>query len=101
MPVLYPANVQEYLDFGLHGWAMSRYSGCWVAFKALADTGGNLGLGQHRPAAVNIVSCPTDFPCRRTASTSAGPTRRWQEARLLNHKLYAALAYCRANRLDR
>ena len=38
MPVLYPANVQEYLDYGLHGWAMSRYSGCWVAFKALADT---------------------------------------------------------------
>ena len=32
MPVLYPANVQEYLDYGLHGWAMSRYSGCWVAF---------------------------------------------------------------------
>jgi indolepyruvate ferredoxin oxidoreductase len=38
MPVLYPANVQEYLDYGLHGWAMSRYSGCWVVMKALADT---------------------------------------------------------------
>ena len=35
MPVLNPSGVQEFLDFGLHGWAMSRYSGCWVAFKAV------------------------------------------------------------------
>ena len=38
IPVLYPCNVQEYLELGLHGWAMSRFSGCAVAFKALADT---------------------------------------------------------------
>ena len=38
MPVLNPAGVQEYLDFGIHGWAMSRYCGCWVALKATADT---------------------------------------------------------------
>ena len=38
MPVLAPSGVQEYLDYGIHGWAMSRYSGCWVALKAVADT---------------------------------------------------------------
>ena len=38
IPVLYPCNVQEYLELGLHGWAMSRFSGCAVGFKALADT---------------------------------------------------------------
>ncbi len=37
VPVLYPANVQEILDYGLWGWAMSRYSGCWVAFKSVAE----------------------------------------------------------------
>ena len=101
MPVLYPANVQEYLDFGLHGWAMSRYSGCWVAFKALADTVETSASVNIDPSAVNIVY-PTDF-----ALPPDGLNIRWpdpplqQETRLLNHKLYAALAYCRANRLDR
>jgi indolepyruvate ferredoxin oxidoreductase len=101
MPVLYPANVQEYLDFGLHGWAMSRYSGCWVAFKALADTVETSASVTIDPAAVNIV-LPDDFTL-----PDDGLNIRWpdpplvQEARLLNTKLYAALAYCRANRLDR
>ena len=38
VPVLNPAGVQEFLDFGLHGWAMSRFSGCWVGMRAIADT---------------------------------------------------------------
>jgi len=101
MPVLYPANVQEYLDFGLHGWAMSRYSGCWVAFKALADTVETSASVNIDAAAVDI-KIPTDF-----SLPPDGLNIRWpdpplvQEARLLNHKLYAALAYCRANQLDR
>ena len=37
MPVLAPAGVQEYLDLGLHGWALSRYCGCWVAMKTTSD----------------------------------------------------------------
>jgi len=101
MPVLYPANVQEYLDFGLHGWAMSRYSGCWVAFKALADTVETSASVNIDPSAVDI-KIPSDF-----SLPPDGLNIRWpdpplvQEARLLNHKLYAALAYCRANKLDR
>lgn len=101
MPVLYPANVQEYLDFGLHGWAMSRYSGCWVAFKALADTVETSASVNIDPSALEIV-LPSDFTL-----PPDGLNIRWpdpplvQEARLLNYKLYAALAYCRANKLDR
>ena len=101
MPVLYPANVQEYLDFGLHGWAMSRYSGCWVAFKALADTVETSASVNIDPAAVNPI-IPPDFKL-----PPDGLNIRWpdpplvQEARLLNHKLYAALAYCRANGLNK
>ena len=101
MPVLYPANVQEYLDFGLHGWAMSRYSGCWVAFKALADTVETSASVEVDIERIRIVQ-PEDFEL-----PPDGLNIRWpdpplvQEARLQNYKLYAALAYCRANRLDR
>jgi len=38
IPVLYPASVQEYIDYALAGWAMSRYSGLWVGFKAVNET---------------------------------------------------------------
>jgi len=38
MPVLFPANVTEYVRFGLLGWAMSRYAGCWSAFKVVNET---------------------------------------------------------------
>lgn len=38
IPVLSPAGVQEILDFGLIGWALSRYSGCWVGIKCVKDT---------------------------------------------------------------
>jgi indolepyruvate ferredoxin oxidoreductase len=101
MPVLAPSGVQEYLDLGLHGWALSRYSGCWVAFKAVADTIESSASVDISPDRVNTV-IPDDY-----ALPADGLNIRWpdpplaQEARLLNHKLYAALAYCRANQLNR
>ncbi|THF63923.1 indolepyruvate ferredoxin oxidoreductase family protein [Pseudothauera nasutitermitis] len=101
MPVLAPAGVQEYIDFGVHGYALSRYSGCWVAFKALADTVETSASVDVDPWRVQ-VHIPTDF-----ALPAAGLNLRWpdpplvQEERLLHHKLYAALAYARVNRLNR
>ena len=101
MPVLAPGGVQEYIDYGVHGWALSRYSGCWVAFKALADTvetSASVDVDPHRVQ----VKIPKDF-----ALPADGLNLRWpdpplvQERRLLNYKLYAALAYCRANGLNR
>jgi indolepyruvate ferredoxin oxidoreductase len=101
MPVLAPAGIQEYLEYGLHGFAMSRYSGCWVAFKALTDTVETSASVDVDPFTVKTV-IPTDFPLPED-----GLNLRWpdpplvQEERLLHHKLYAALAYCRANGLNR
>ena len=101
LPVLFPSNVQEYLDFGLHGWAMSRYSGLWVAMKCVTDvveSSASVDIDPHR---MQIV-LPTDF-----AMPDGGLNIRWpdpplvQEARLLDYKWYAALAYVRANKLDR
>ena len=101
MPVLAPAGVQEYIDLGVHAFALSRYCGCWVAFKALADTVETSASVDVDPERVKII-LPTDF-----ALPAGGLNIRWpdpplvQEKRLLHYKLYAALAYCRANRLNR
>jgi indolepyruvate ferredoxin oxidoreductase len=101
IPVLNPANVQEYLDLGLHGFAMSRYSGCWIALKCVTDvveSGASVEVDPDRVA----IRLPEDF-----ALPPGGLNIRWpdsfleQESRLLDWKVYAALAYVRANRLDR
>jgi indolepyruvate ferredoxin oxidoreductase len=101
IPVLNPSNVQDYLDLGLHGFAMSRYSGCWVAFKCVTDvveSGASVVVDPGRIA----IKLPTDF-----VLPPDGLNIRWpdgileQEARILDWKVYAALAYVRANGLDR
>ena len=101
MPVLYPASVQEYLDLGIHGYAMSRYSGCWVAFKCVTDVVESSASVYVDPDRVSI-KLPVDFRL-----PPEGLNIRWpdpflvQEERLLHHKLYAAIAYCHANGLNR
>lgn len=101
IPVLYPSNLQEYLDFGLHGWAMSRFSGCWVALKALADTVETSASVLVDPLALRTVT-PTDIELPPGGLNIRWPDdRHEQERRLLHHKLYAALAYARANGLNR
>jgi indolepyruvate ferredoxin oxidoreductase len=101
IPVLNPSGVQEFLDLGLHGWALSRYSGCWVAFKVVADTVDSSASVYVDPHRVETV-IPTDFEM-----PPDGLNIRWpdpplaQEMRLHKYKLYAALAYARANNLNR
>ena len=101
VPVLNPAGVQDYLDFGLIGWAMSRYAGIWVGFTAVADTvesSASVCIDPHR---LEIVT-PEDFEM-----PPGGLNIRWpddplsQEARLHDFKRYAARAFARANHLDK
>jgi indolepyruvate ferredoxin oxidoreductase len=101
IPVLNPSGVQEILDFGLYGWAMSRYSGCWIALKTIAETMDSSASIAVDPSRVEIV-LPQDFE-----TPPGGLNIRWpdqpldQEYRLHKYKLYAALAFAGANRLDR
>jgi indolepyruvate ferredoxin oxidoreductase len=100
MPVLYPATVQEYLDLGLHGWAMSRYAGVWVGMKCVADVVEASASVMVDPDRVEIL-LPEDFRLPEGGLNIRWPdTPLQQEARLLDYKLYAALAYCRANKLN-
>ncbi|OWW19094.1 indolepyruvate ferredoxin oxidoreductase family protein [Noviherbaspirillum denitrificans] len=105
IPVLYPCNVQEYLDLGLHAWAMSRYSGCAVGFKALADTVESTASVDADPFRLEI-KYPTDFVMpegglnTRLSTDTLGVQARKQEALMQDYKIYAALAYARANKLN-
>src|SRR5215470_9147901 len=60
IPVLNPAGVQDILDFGLYGWAMSRYSGCWIALKTIAETVDSSASVSVDPHRVEICP-PVDF----------------------------------------
>ncbi len=101
IPVLNPAGVQEILDFGLVGWALSRFSGLWVGLIAVAETVEQAACVDVDPGRVAIAA-PDDY-----APPPGGLNIRWpdapldQEARLHRHKLEAARAFARANRIDR
>ncbi|WP_136414218.1 indolepyruvate ferredoxin oxidoreductase family protein [Herbaspirillum sp. ST 5-3] len=105
IPMLYPCNVQEYLDLGLHAWAMSRYAGCAVGFKALADTVESTASVDADPFRLQIAY-PTDFIMpegglnTRLSTDTLGVQARKQEALMQDYKIYAALAYARANKLN-
>ncbi|HZZ62438.1 MAG TPA: indolepyruvate ferredoxin oxidoreductase family protein [Roseiarcus sp.] len=101
MPVLYPSNTQELIDFGLHGIAMSRFSGCWVGMKVVTDVaegGGTVHVGPDSPAIITPER-PSKPPGGVGARTIDMPLM--QEERLYDHKLPAALAYARVNGLNR
>ncbi|EAR61039.1 indolepyruvate ferredoxin oxidoreductase family protein [Neptuniibacter caesariensis] len=101
MPVLYPSGIQEMLDFGLYGWAMSRFSGCWVGMKALAevmDSAISADLNQDRLK----ISVPDDFELPADGLNARWPDKPLQqEERLHRYKIRAAQAFCRHNKLDK
>ncbi|MFT6050994.1 MAG: indolepyruvate ferredoxin oxidoreductase [Halioglobus sp.] len=101
VPVLSPANVQEVLDLGIYGWELSRYSGCWVAMKAITENMDSAISAAIDPNRIEIV-IPEEFQL-----PEGGVHGRWpdqpleQELRLNKYKIYAARAFARANRLNR
>ena len=101
MPILNPAGVQDILEMGLLGWAMSRYTGRWVGFKTIAETVESSASVDVNPFALQIV-IPDDFEMPLD-----GLNIRWpdpplnQEMRLHMYAVKAAQAFARANRIDR
>ena len=93
--------MQEYLDLGLLGWALSRYSGCWVGFKCLTDTVDSSRSVEVDAERVRIVT-PGDFELPETGLNIAwGNLPLAVEQRLYQQRLPAAQAFARANGLDR
>ena len=101
MPVLAPADVQEVLDYGLLGYALSRFSGLWVGLIALADTMDSgatidVGLGRHQHRLPEGFAPPTGGLGIRVKDQPLD-----KERRLRLYKLPAALAFAKANAIDR
>ena len=99
MPVLAPADLQDILDFSILGWEMSRFSGCYVGFKALAEHVNSTGLLDVGLDRISLAELERPQQNDRWI--------RWPdpwpdvEKRLLNIKLPAALEFARANRLNK
>ena len=101
IPILNPAGVQEIIDYGLYGFAMSRYCGTWSALKCMHETVESTAVIDGSLDRVKIV-IPEDFTMPpdglniRLRDTILG-----QEARLYDYKRDAMLAFIRANKLNR
>jgi indolepyruvate ferredoxin oxidoreductase len=105
MPVLHPASVAEFLELGLHAVALSRYAGLWVAMKLvgqLCDGGQTLEVDPRRPA-IALPELEIDGrPFHKRQYHRFFPGETVETERILHaERLPAAVAYARANRLDR
>jgi indolepyruvate ferredoxin oxidoreductase len=101
MPELYPASLSEFVEYGLLGIAMSRYTGTWVGFKAVGETvetSGTVDLTREN----RKIILPTDFEMPEGGLNIRWPdVWREQDWRLQRYKGFAAQAFARANKIDR
>jgi indolepyruvate ferredoxin oxidoreductase len=101
IPILNPAGVQEIIDYGLYGWAMSRFCGTWVALKCMHETVESTAVVDGSLDRVRIVT-PTDFVMPEGGlNIRLRDTFLGMEARLHDYKRDAMLAFVRANKLNK
>jgi len=100
MPVLSPAGVQEILDYGLYGYAMSRFAGVWCGLKTMKDTVEVTSVVDGRPDRMQFVTPDFDMPADGL-NIRLGDHWVPQEARMIDYKRYAAEAFAHANRIDK
>ena len=101
IPVLSPAGVQEILDYGLYGWALSRFTGVWTGLKTMKDTVEATSVVDGDPFRMSFA-VPLDFAMPEGGlNIRLGDNPVAQEARMIDYKRFAAEAFARANRIDR
>jgi indolepyruvate ferredoxin oxidoreductase len=101
IPILNPAGVQELIDYGLHGYALSRFAGTWAALKCVKENIESTASVDGAMDRVKII-LPTDFVMPPDGLNIRHELDMLvQEARLHEYKRAAALAYIRANKLNK
>ncbi|MBV8500984.1 MAG: indolepyruvate ferredoxin oxidoreductase family protein [Paucibacter sp.] len=100
MPIVHPGNVAEYLEFGLYGWALSRFSGAWVGFKAISEVVES-GMTVDLDATPISFDQPVDFtaPSDLHIRLVDLPSLALEER--LAHKLDAVRAFAKLNSIDK
>ncbi|MGV6810677.1 MAG: indolepyruvate ferredoxin oxidoreductase family protein [Brevirhabdus sp.] len=100
MPILSPAGVQEILDYGLFGYALSRFSGLWVGLKCMKDTVEATAVVHGDPLAQSFVTPAFEMP-DGGLNIRLVDTPVEQEARVIDHRRFAAEAFGHANKIDK
>ncbi len=105
IPILYPSNIQEFIEFGLHAFAVSRLSGCWVALKLvtnLCDGGSVVEVAPDRPQIVIPEVIVDGKPFEKVQNFTFLPPGTIELERHLFYERHEAVrAYARANQLNR
>ncbi|MFT6538003.1 MAG: indolepyruvate ferredoxin oxidoreductase, partial [Loktanella salsilacus] len=99
MPIVSPAGVQEVMDYGLYAWALSRYAGVWVGLKTMKDTIEVTSVVDGDPHRLDFVTPDMPLP-KDGLNIRLVDTPVLQEARMIDHKRFAAEAFSRANKMD-
>ncbi|WP_135504951.1 indolepyruvate ferredoxin oxidoreductase family protein [Roseovarius aestuariivivens] len=99
-PVLSPAGVQEILDFGLYGYALSRFAGVWCGLKLMKDTVEVTSVVDGSLDRMQFVTPEFDMP-EGGLNIRLGDHWIAQEARMINYKRFAAEAFAHANKIDK
>ena len=100
MPILHPANVAEYLEFGLYGWALSRFSGAWVGFKAISEVVES-GVTVDLDAVPLDFGLPVDFAPAQSLHVRAVDLPSLTLEIRAAEKLAAVRAFARVNMVDK
>ncbi len=101
MPVLSPAGVQEIIDFGLMGFALSRYASVWAGLKCVHDTVESAAVVEAGPGRVAPVIPKDHVLPPGGLSIRPSDDRFAQEERLFVHKMAAVKAFTCANAINR
>jgi indolepyruvate ferredoxin oxidoreductase len=100
MPIVSPAGVQEVMDYGLYGWALSRFAGVWVGLKTMKDTVEVTSVVDGDPHRLSFVTPEFEMP-EGGLNIRLVDDRIDQEARLIEYKRHAAEAFSHANKMDK
>ncbi|WP_171228689.1 indolepyruvate ferredoxin oxidoreductase family protein [Ruegeria sp. HKCCA4008] len=100
MPIVSPAGVQEILDYGIYGFALSRFAGVWVGLKTMKDTIEVTSVVDGSPDRMQVVLPEFDMP-DGGLNIRLGDTPHLQETRVIDYKRFAAETFSHANKLDK